>query len=39
MKLNIQDGIFDKVVCFLQNLPKNEVLIVENEVTKNISKL
>ena len=32
IKLNIQDSVFDKVIYFLQNLPKNEVKIVENEM-------
>jgi len=32
LKLNIQDSVFDKVIYFLQNLPKNEVSIVESKV-------
>lgn len=32
IKLNIQDSIFDKVIFFLNNLPKNEVVIVENKI-------
>jgi hypothetical protein len=32
LKLNIEDSVFDKVISFLQNLPKNEVEIVENKV-------
>lgn len=32
IKLNIQDNVFDKVIYFLQNLPKNEVEIVEEQV-------
>lgn len=32
LRLNIQDSVFDKVIYFLQNLPKNEVEIIENKV-------
>jgi len=32
VKLNIKDSIFDKVIYFLNNLPKNEVVIVENKI-------
>ena len=35
IKLNIQDSIFDKVINFLQNLPKNEVEIIENGISKD----
>ncbi len=28
IKLNIQDSVFDKVIYFLNNLPKNEVKII-----------
>lgn len=35
--LQIKDGIYEKVICFLKNLPKNEVKIIEND-TKNIQK-
>jgi len=31
IKLNIQDSVFEKVIYFLQNLPKNEVEIVEDD--------
>jgi len=34
LKLNIQDSVFDKVIYFLQNLPKDEVEIVENSLLK-----
>jgi len=34
LKLNIQDSVFDKILYFLQNLPKDEVEIVENSMTK-----
>ena len=34
LKLNIEDSIFDKVIDFLQNLPSNEVEIVENKITQ-----
>ena len=36
IKLHIEDKVFDKVIYFLQNLPKNEVSIVE-ENTNNSS--
>jgi hypothetical protein len=32
LKLNIQDNVFDKIIYFLQNLPKDEIEIVENKV-------
>lgn len=28
--LNIQDSIYDKIIYFLQNLPKNEVEIIKH---------
>lgn len=34
IKLNIQDNVFDKIIYFLQNLPKDEVEIVENSLIK-----
>ncbi len=34
LKLNIEDSVFDKVIYFLQNLPKDEVEIVEDKLTK-----
>ena len=34
LKLNIQDSVFDKIIYFLQNLPKDEVEIVENSLQK-----
>ncbi len=34
LKLNIQDSVFDKIIYFLQNLPKDEVEIVENSLLK-----
>ncbi|MEA2049088.1 MAG: hypothetical protein U9O64_11665 [Campylobacterota bacterium] len=30
IKLEIKDNVFDKVIYFLQNLPKNEVTIIED---------
>ena len=33
IRLNIQDSVLDKVLYFLQNLPKNEVMIIEDIVT------
>jgi len=37
IRLDIQDNVFDKVIYFLSNLPKNEVKIVEDKVIKDIS--
>jgi len=31
IKLNIQDSVFDKVIYFLNNLPSNEVEIIEKK--------
>ena len=31
IKLNIQDSVFDKVIYFLNNLPSNEVQIIEED--------
>ena len=41
IRLNVKDSVLDKVLYFLQNLPKNEVFIVENILTKeeNQSKI
>jgi len=39
IKLNVHDNIFDKVINFLQNLPKNEVEIVENKISDDWSNL
>jgi len=36
LRLNIEDSIFDKVIYFLQNLPKNDVEIVENKIIENV---
>ncbi|MDD5399872.1 MAG: hypothetical protein PHQ93_01615 [Sulfurimonas sp.] len=33
LKLKVQDSVFDKIMYFLQNLPKSEVEIVEDKVT------
>ncbi|PHR58376.1 MAG: hypothetical protein COA44_02705 [Arcobacter sp.] len=30
IRLDIQDNVFDKVIYFLNNLPKNDVKIIEN---------
>jgi len=35
LKLNIQDNVIDKVIYFLQNLPKNEVEIVEKTIIQD----
>ncbi|MEA1914903.1 MAG: hypothetical protein U9N30_06270 [Campylobacterota bacterium] len=40
IKLNIQDSAFDKVIYFLNNLPKNDIEIIEdNSVQDNWSHL
>ncbi len=36
LRLNIEDSVFDKVIYFLQNLPKNDVEIVENKIIENV---
>lgn len=35
LKLKIQDSVFDKIMYFLQNLPKNEVEVIEEKVMSN----
>ena len=32
IKLNIQDSVFDKVIYFLNNLPSDEVEIIEEKI-------
>ena len=39
IKLHIEDKVFDKIMYFLKNLPKNEVRIVENSVIDDFSYL
>jgi len=39
IKLNVQDNVFDKVIYFLQNLPKNEVEIIEDKISDDWSNL
>lgn len=39
IKLHIEDKVFDKVIYFLKNLPKNEVQIVEDIVVEDWSHL
>ncbi len=39
IKLNIQDSVFDKVIYFLNNLPANEVEIVEDTLIDDWSHL
>lgn len=34
LKLNIQDGAFDKIIYLLNNLPKNDVEIIEEKSTQ-----
>ncbi len=33
IRVEIQDGVFDKVICFLNNLPVNEVKIIDDATT------
>jgi hypothetical protein len=33
LKLKVQDSVFDKIMYFLQNLPKNEVEVIEEKAT------
>ncbi len=35
IKLHIEDKVFDKVIYFLKNLPKNEVEIVEDIIVED----
>jgi len=35
LKLNIQDSVFDKVIYFLNNLPKNDIEIIQEEVIQD----
>jgi len=37
LRLNIEDSVFDKVIYFLQNLPKEDIIIVENKIIENFS--
>lgn len=39
VKLHIEDKVFDKVIYFLKNLPKNEVEIVEDIIVEDWSHL
>jgi hypothetical protein len=39
VKLHIEDKVFDKVIFFLKNLPKNEVEIVEDIIVEDWSHL
>ena len=39
LKLKIEDSVFDKVISFLQNLPSNEVEIVEDTIIEDWSHL
>jgi hypothetical protein len=39
VKLHIEDKVFDKVIYFSRNLPKNEVEIVEDIVVEDWSHL
>jgi hypothetical protein len=31
LRLKVQDSVFDKIMYFLQNLPKNEVEVIEEK--------
>lgn len=35
LKLNIQDNVFEKVIYFLNNLPKNDIEIVEDKIIQD----
>jgi hypothetical protein len=35
LKLNIQDNVFEKVIYFLNNLPKNDIEIVEDSIIQD----
>ncbi|MDY0402792.1 hypothetical protein [Sulfurovum sp.] len=39
LKLNIKDSVFDKVIYFLNNLPNDDVQIVENIAHDDLSYL
>ena len=39
VKLNIQDSVFEKVIYFLNNLPSNEVEIIEDTIIDDRSQL
>lgn len=38
LKINIQDSVFDKIIYFLRNLPKDEVEIVEDKKSVTYEK-
>jgi hypothetical protein len=38
LRLDIEDSVFDKVIYFLQNLPKDEVKIIGNKEDINSRK-
>lgn len=35
LKLKVHDNVFDKIMYFLQNIPKNEVEVIEEKVLPN----
>ena len=39
IRLDVQDSVLDKVLYFLQNLPKNEVKIIEDIATSKSAKV
>jgi hypothetical protein len=36
LMLKVQDSVFDKIMYFLQNLPKNEVEVIEEEIISKV---
>lgn len=34
LRLKVHDNVFDKIMYFLQNLPKNEVEVIEEKVVQ-----
>ncbi len=38
LKLSIKDSVFDKIIYFLNNLPKDEVRIIE-DIQSNLNKI
>ena len=39
VKINIQDSVFDKVIYFLNNLPSDEVKIVDSHIIEDWADL
>lgn len=36
LRLKVQDNVFDKIMYFLQNLPKNEVEVIEEKAVSKV---